>query len=126
MAVFVLSLNSCYINRHTIGDGPIGRAPAVKYAHAKQVYLFWGLWAVGHPVPATPQDCGYQIKTAFNVVDGIISMLTGGIVSTRNIKILVNKNSPCDPAIRKLEGKIEKARAEEGTQACEVEEALNN
>jgi ribosomal protein S21 len=40
----------------------------------------------------------------------LINLITGGIVGTRNIKILVNKNSQCDPAIQKFERKVEKSK----------------
>jgi hypothetical protein len=110
LALALLALNSCYINRSTVGDGPTGKSGTVKYSHAKQVYLFWGAIACGHPAPATPSACGYQIKTAFNTTDMLINLITGGIVGTRNIKILVNKNSQCDPAIQKFERKVEKSK----------------
>ena len=107
LALSLFSLNSCYINRTTVGDGPTsnGGADKVRYSHAKQVSLFWGLIAIGHPAPALPTDCGYQLKTSFNVVDGIIMMVTGGLVGTRNIKILVNKGSKCDPKGQNLKSK---------------------
>lgn len=101
LAGVILSLSGCFVNRHTIADGPIGKESSVRYSHAKQVYLFWGLIALGHPQPATPQLCGYQIKTAYNGVDMLINLLTGGIVGTRNIKVLVKPNSECNPKGRK-------------------------
>jgi hypothetical protein len=111
LAVSLLSLNSCYVNRHYVGDdAPQRRAATKVYSHAKQVYLFWGLIAVGNPHPATPTECGYQIKSAYNGVDMLINLFTGGIVGTRNIKILVNKDSKCDPAVKRLQNKVDKAK----------------
>jgi hypothetical protein len=103
-----LSLNSCFINRTTVGDGPVGKVSAAKYSHAKQLYLFWGLVAVGQAQPPMPQGCGYQVKTAYNVIDAIVTTITAGIFGTRNVKIMVNKGSPCDPAIMKIERKEQK------------------
>ena len=94
--ILTLSLSSCYVNRTTVGNGPVGKSSAVKYSHKKQVYLFWGAIGLGSPQPATPKDCGYQVKTAFNGWDILINALTGGIVGTRNIKILVNHDCPCN------------------------------
>lgn len=111
LALSLLSLNSCYVNRHYVGDdAPKSRTGNKTYSHAKQVYLFWGLIAVGNPHPATPKECGYQIKSAYNGVDMLINLLTGGIVGTRNIKVLVSKDSKCDPAVKRLQDKVEKAK----------------
>jgi len=105
--LFSLSLNSCYVNRTTVADGPVGKS-GVRYSHTKQMYLFWGLLPIGQAQPRAPQGCGYQVKTAFNFVDILINGITGGIFGTRNIKILVNKGGPCDPAILKIERKENK------------------
>ena len=106
----VLSLNSCYINRTTVGDGPVGKdTPATHYSHAKQMYVLWGLLPLKHTQPAAPIGCGYQVKTSFNFVDALVSGLTAGIFSMRTVKIMVNKGGPCDPAILKIERREEKA-----------------
>ena len=105
----LISLNSCFVNRTTVGNGPIGKSgETVKYSHQKQMYLFWGLVAIGQAQPKLPIDCGYQIKTSFNVIDAIVSTITGGIFSMRTQKTLVFKDSPCDPKIQKQERKLEK------------------
>jgi len=111
----ILSLNSCYVNRTTVGNGPIGKNDeSVKYSKKKQMYLFWGLVAINQSQPALPVECGYQIKSSFNVIDAIISTLTGGIFSMRTVKVEVFKDSPCDPKIRKLERKLEKEEMQQG------------
>lgn len=111
LSLYLFSLNSCYVNRHYVGDDAPKRGKGAKvYSHAKQVYLFWGLIALGAPQPATPTECGYQIKSAYNGWDMLISLFTGGIVGTRNVKILVSKNSKCDPAVQKLQNKVDKAK----------------
>ncbi|HWB62200.1 MAG TPA: hypothetical protein VG603_01730 [Chitinophagales bacterium] len=106
----LFSLNSCYVNRTTVGAGPVGKAEAVKYSKTKQMYLLWGLIALGQSNPPAPADCGYQVKSAFNFWDALVSSLTGGIFSMRTVKIMVFKNSPCDPAVQKLERKLDKKR----------------
>jgi hypothetical protein len=95
IAVLLLSLNSCYINRHTVGDGPQGKAKKSQtktFARKKQVYLFWGSIAAGTAQPRIPTDQGYQIKSSYNVGDMFINALTGGIVGTRTVKIIVYKD----------------------------------
>ncbi len=87
-------LQSCFVNRHTVGDGPVGRNTNVKtYSRAKQVYLFWGGLSLGQANPALPPEgVGYQIKSVFNGWDGLISGITGGLVSTRTVKIKIFKD----------------------------------
>ena len=107
--IVTLSFHSCYVNRTTVGDGPVGKAtPSVKYSHAKQMYLFWGLVSLGQSQPAMPQGCGYQVKSSFNFIDMLAGTLTGGIFGMRTVKIMVNKDGPCDPAILKIERKEQK------------------
>src|SRR5579863_5893854 len=110
---FILSLNSCFVNRTTVADGPIGKEKSIKYAKAKQMYLFWGLVPIGQAQPRTPVECGYQVKSVFNFWDMLVSTITGGIFDLRTVKILVRKESPCDPAVMKLERKIEKKESHE-------------
>ena len=104
----LLSLNSCYVNRTTVGNGPIGKGESVRYSHKKQLYLFWGLVAINQSQPQLPVECGYQIKSSFNAIDAIVSGLTGGIFSMRSVKVLVFKDSPCDPKVIKEEKKYQK------------------
>src|SRR5581483_8665397 len=113
IGLLMLSLNSCYVNRTTIGDGPVGKSEAAKYGKAKQMYLFWGLVPLGFSQPAAPMECGYQIKTSFNFFDMLVSGLTGGIFGMRTVKVLVNKDGPCDPAIRRMRDKERREKLEE-------------
>lgn len=87
------SMQSCYVNRTTVGDGPVGKSGGKEqYSKTKQVYLFWGGIAVGQGQPATPTAPHYQIKSSFNFWDGLISTLTAGIVSTRTVKVYTKKD----------------------------------
>lgn len=105
----ILSLDSCYVNRTTVGDGPVGKdGPTARYSHAKQLYLFWGAVSLGQSQPVIPQGCGFQVKSSFNFIDMLVSGLTGGIFSMRTVKILVYKDGPCDPKVMKMEKKEEK------------------
>lgn len=91
----IASLSSCYINRHSINNGPEGKTGVTRYSHAKQVYLFWGSVKVGRPAPPVPTNCGYQVVTAFKFEDLLVNFLTGGLVGMRNVRINVAKDSNC-------------------------------
>jgi hypothetical protein len=90
----MLLCTSCYVNRHTVGDGPVGRERARVYSSAKQAYLLNGLVAIGTSSPPLPPDGNYQIKTSMNIVDMFVYSLTFSIVSLRTIKIRVRTDSP--------------------------------
>jgi len=108
LALFALTMSSCFVNRTTVGDGPVGKANTVRFSHAKQSYLFWGLVALGQSSPPAPQECGFQVKSSFNLIDCIVTTITGGIFSMRSVKVLVTKDGKCDPAIMKIERKMDK------------------
>ncbi len=113
LALVLCSLNSCYVNRTTVGDGPRGKVDAVKYDKSKQLYLFWGLVALGHSQPSIPVECGFEVKSAFNFWDMLVSGITAGIFGMRTTKILVFRDGPCDPKVRRLERKEEKQEIRE-------------
>lgn len=96
LALVLLGSPGCFVNRHTVNNGPEGKRGLVKYDQRRKVYLFWGLVGLGkNRGPMTPSNCGYQIKTSNNAWDMLIYGLTGGIVSSRTQKILVSRDSPC-------------------------------
>ena len=91
----MFSMQSCYINRTTVGDGPVGKSGSKEqYSKTKQLYLFWGLIAVGQGQPATPTSPNYQIKSSSNFWDGVIGGITGGILCTRTVKVYTKKVQP--------------------------------
>ncbi len=113
--LILLSLSSCFINRTTVGNGPIGKdVTAVKYSKRKQMYVLWGLMSLKPREAKLPVDCGYQIKTSFNGIDAVVSVLTLGIFSMRTEKVMVIKNSPCDPKIIKQENKLQYEEMHQG------------
>lgn len=97
--MLTMTMQSCYVHRHTIGNGPVGReGDKKKVSTTKQLYLFGGLIGVGSPNTSNPPygENGYQIKTSSNIVDMIITSLTFGIVSTRTVKIFVKREDVLD------------------------------
>lgn len=92
--VFVLlfSSSACLTHRHSVARGPIGAQGSTQvYAKMKQGFLFWGLIPLQKDNLELPQHGDYQIKTSFNVEDGLISLISCGIISYRTIKILEYK-----------------------------------
>lgn len=85
----VLSMSSCYVNRTTVGAGPVGKHSSKElYGKTKQVYLFWGAIGLGQAQPPTPQN-DYMVKTSFNFWDQLVMSITGGIVGLRTVKVYV-------------------------------------
>lgn len=89
----ILMMSSCYVNRTTVGEGPVGKhAQKELYGKTKQVYLFWGAIGLGQAQPPTPQD-NYMVKTSFNFWDQLVMSITGGIVGLRTVKVYVKPDS---------------------------------
>lgn len=87
----LLFTTSCYVNRTTVGNGPVGKLDSKElYGKTKQGYLFWGILGLGQSQPPTPTT-DFQVKSSTNVWDAVIFGLTGGIVSTRTVKIYTKK-----------------------------------
>ena len=90
--LLLLANTACMTHRHSVGKGPIGAQGSTDvYDKMKQGYLFWGLIPLQKTRLETPKHGDYQIKSCFNPEDGLISILSCGIVSFRTIKILEYK-----------------------------------
>jgi len=61
------------------------------YAKGKQIWLLWGMIAIGRTSVATPTDGSCQVVTKRNLGDILISFLTIGIVTTYSIKVIDKK-----------------------------------
>jgi hypothetical protein len=99
----VLLLSSCYVNRVTVGYGPQGAVLHDRtFSKVKSHYLFWGLLTLGDRQPELPPTgVGFQVKSGFTLGDGLVSIITGGIYSSRTVKILVNTSD--EKAIKERE-----------------------
>lgn len=86
-----LCLTSCMVNRHTVGDGPVGSTHFKKqlYDRGKRIYVLYGILSSDRPNLRIPKDGNYQFEACTNITDGIISSLFGGLISTRTEKIYV-------------------------------------
>jgi hypothetical protein len=90
LSIFLFS--SCLVNRTTIGYGPVGASLQDRtYSKAKQRYVFFGLARINNANPTTPPaGMGYEVKSSFTLVDGILSILFP-IYAQRTVKILVTR-----------------------------------
>jgi len=91
--LFSLLFTSCYVNRVTVGYGPVGESLSSRtFSKIKQRYVLFGLVRLNHENPQLPPSTvGYEIKSGFTLVDGLLTMVTAGIYGQRTVKILVNK-----------------------------------
>ncbi len=89
----ILLLSSCYVNRTTVGYGPVGVALNDRtFSKVKQHYLFWGFVRLGQKEPVIPQmGMGFQVKSGFTFMDLIFTGITAGIYGSRTVKILVSR-----------------------------------
>jgi len=96
LAILSTTLSSCFVNRTTVGNGPINKEDTtVVYSQVKQYYLILGLAALNKAQPKLPAEPNYQVISYMSLTDGIITGCTFGVVCARTTKILVKKpNSP--------------------------------
>ena len=84
-------LSSCMTTKTSVGAYKESTGEVYTYAKSKQSWLFWGIVPLGRTDTSTPTDGDCEIVTRFNVVDAIISGLTGGLVVTYTIKVKAKK-----------------------------------
>jgi hypothetical protein len=84
-------MSSCMVTKTPVGTYKQETGQVYRYAKGKQVWLFWGLIPCGRTSVATPTDGSCMVKTGYGFGDVLISVLTGGIVSTYSIKVYDKK-----------------------------------
>lgn len=87
MLVLTFGMNSCMVTKTPVGKYTETRGEVYRYAKGKQVYLFWGLIPAGRTKVATPTDGTCMVVGKNNFGDLLISLFTGGFVTTRTIKV---------------------------------------
>lgn len=99
LAVFC---TSCYTTRTSIGDyrtaTKADKADTYVYAKGKQCYLFWGLIPLGRTRVSVPKNGNCEVRTSVNVLDGFLSLITGGIFSMQTIKVQAPKSAHMPPS----------------------------
>ena len=93
-ALLSLLFTSCYVNRTTVGYGPVGISLTTEtFSVTKQRYVLFGLVRINNPaVKVPPMGVGYEIKTGFSFWDGLLTGITGGIYGQRTVRILVERS----------------------------------
>jgi hypothetical protein len=86
-----LFMSSCLTTRTNVGAYRETQGSTYTYAKGKQFWLFWGFMPLGRTNVSTPTNGSCQISTKFNLIDVIISGITGGIVITETIKVEAKK-----------------------------------
>jgi len=81
--VTTISLSSCMINTHVVGDGGKG----VESARKKTVYILSNRVSEVDSKALAGGALNYEIDTRTNFVDMLINSLTFGIVGTRTVII---------------------------------------
>jgi hypothetical protein len=92
-SVLALGLSSCMVNRLTVGNGPEGMDYYSKktYAYAKHIYVVLGIFSLKDPKLEIPKHGNYQFEAATDADDWALSLITGGLVSTRTERIFIKK-----------------------------------
>ena len=85
------TMMSCVTTKTDVGTYASSTGEAYTYAKGKQIWLFWGLVPIGRTKVNTPADGSCQVVTRFNIVDGIVTSLTGGLITTYTIKVKAKK-----------------------------------
>jgi len=78
-----LSLTSCMINNHVIGEG----AKGTEITRSKTVYIIGNRVSEVDTKALAGDAQNYEIDTRANFVDMLISSLTFGIVNTRTVTV---------------------------------------
>ena len=109
LALLLFSQTSCLTTRTDVGNYRQMQGEKYTYAKSKQFWIFGGLIPIGRTNTATPPDKNCQIITRFNIIDFLISGLTGGIITTRTIKVVAKRpaNVAPTPTPRPTEPKVE-------------------
>ncbi len=84
---FTMILASCMTTKTNVGKYRENKGAVYTYAKGKQFWLFWGLLPMGRTNVNTPGDGNCRIVTRFNLLDGLISWATCGLVTSYTIKV---------------------------------------
>lgn len=110
LALLLFSQTSCLTTKTDVGNYRQMQGETYTYAKSKQFWIFGGLIPIGRTNTGTPPDKNCQIITRFNIVDFLISGLTGGIIITRTIKVKAKRDPNANnvaPTPKPTEPKVE-------------------
>ncbi|MCC5944268.1 MAG: hypothetical protein JJT94_04985 [Bernardetiaceae bacterium] len=88
----VLMLSACRVTKVNVGEYRTQQGRAYTYAKGKQLWILWGIIPLTRTNVNTPSHGNCQVIGKQNLGDTIITFLTGGIITSRTIKIKVKRN----------------------------------
>ena len=88
-----LLMSSCMTTKTSVGSYKESEGSSYVYSKSKQVWLFWGFLPLGRTDSSTPVSGDCQVITRFNGIDFLVSSITGGIVTTKTIKVKAKRVS---------------------------------
>lgn len=86
-----ICFSSCMTTRTYVGAYKETEGTEYTYSKGKQMWILWGIIPMGRTHVATPVNGNCEVATKLNFADGLISLLTAGIVSSYTIKITAKK-----------------------------------
>lgn len=96
LLMVILLSTSCLTTKTYVGQFREKEGKEYVYAKSKQFWLFWGLVPLGRTSVNSPSDGDCKVVTRFNLVDAIVSGLTGGLVTSYTIKIKAKRRESAD------------------------------
>lgn len=91
--IMASSLTSCMTTKTTVGAFKETQGNEYTYAKGKQLWLFWGLLPAGRTNVNTPGDGNCEVISRNNFGDFLITAITGGILSSRTIKVKAKRKA---------------------------------
>ncbi|MCQ2342952.1 MAG: Bor family protein [Paludibacteraceae bacterium] len=101
LAIASVCLSSCMVTKTSVGNYKENKGQVYEYSKDRQGYLFWGLLPVGKCDITTPTDQNCQVRTRTTFVDGLVSLLTGGIYSMQTVQVVAKKDAKDQSAFAK-------------------------
>lgn len=83
--------SSCVTTKTNIGAYRETKGDEYTYANEKQIWLFWCTIPLGKNQIDIPMNGNCQVITRFNLMDILISGITGGVVTTYSVKVKARK-----------------------------------
>ena len=91
----VILLPSCMVTKTNVKNYADLEGQEYYHAKGRSMYLFWGLLPVGKPAITQPveiEPC--QVRTSTEFVDGLVSIITGGIFSMQTVGVMAKRSEP--------------------------------
>ena len=85
------SMTSCMTTKRNVGSYRESQGSTYTYAKGKQVWLFWNILPLSRTSVSTPANGSCQVIRRFNLVDCLVTGLTGGLVNMETIKVVAKK-----------------------------------